>query len=106
MLKLVRVPFSDITFDPEAVGEMLTGCLQRHRKMRFAGAGATDDTLVVMFEETPFRSGSKLVLAPFRSDDPEELCAEISERYEHGFTLRSSFRIRNRSWALYEVEGE
>ena len=104
MIKIVPVSFDDILFDPGEIGEMLTGCQQRHRKMRFAGAAASDDALLVLFEEVPFRSESKIVLAPFRNEDPEEISAEISERYENGYTLRASFRMKSRTWAVYEKE--
>ena len=40
MIKIVRIPFDDILFDPEEVGEMLTACQRRQRKMRLAGAAA------------------------------------------------------------------
>lgn len=103
MIKIVRVPFDDILFDPEEVGEMLTRCQRRHRKMRFAGAGASDQVLFVLFEETACPSESRIVLAPFKNAGSDEISAEITERYEHGYTLRSSFRIQSRSWAVYEV---
>ena len=103
MTKIVRISFDDILFDPEQVGDLLTGCQQRHRKMCFAGACASDDVLIVLFEEVQFRSESKIVLAPFRSADPDEISAEIQERYEHGYTLRSSFSMKSRTWAIYEV---
>ena len=106
MTKIVRVPFDDILFDPESVGEMLTGCQRRQRKMRYAGACAADELLIVLFEEVPFRSESRLVLAPLRSAGADEVSAEILDRYEHGYTLRSSFRIRKQVWALFEVGEE
>ena len=52
MTKIVRVPFDDILFDPEAVGEMLTGCQQRHRKMKLVGACASDEVLIKRYKET------------------------------------------------------
>ena len=106
MIKIVRVPFDDILFDPEAAGEMLTGCLRRHRRMRYAGTCVSDDDLIVLFEEIPFKSDSRIVLAPFRNVDPEGITAEIQDRYEHGYTLRSSFRIRKKTWAVFEVQEE
>ena len=106
MNKTVCVPFDDILFDPDAAGEMLTACQRRRRKMRYAGACAADDMLIVLFEEVPFREESRLVLAPLRNVDPEGIIAEISDRYEHGHTLRSSFRIKKQTWALFEVEEE
>ena len=106
MTKIVRIPFDDILFDPEEAGGLLTGCQQRHRKMRFAGACASDDVLIALFEEVPFRPESRIVLAPFRSADPDEITAEIQERYERGYTIRSSFRIKTQTWALYEVAAD
>ena len=106
MIKFVRVPFDDILFDPEEVGEMLTACQRRQRKMRFAGAAAGDRSLVVLFEDAVVRPDTEIVLAPLKNTAPDELSAEISERYEHGFTLRSSFRIRDKAWALYELSPE
>ena len=106
MLKVVRLPFDDILFDPEAAGEMLTACMRRQRKMRYAGACAADDELIVLFEEVPFQSDSRLVLAPLSNFDPEGIIAEISDRYEHEHTLRTSFRINRQTWALFEVEEE
>ncbi len=106
MIKFVRVPFDDILFDPEEVGEMLTACPRRQRKMRFAGAAAGDRSLVVLFEDTVVRPDTEIVLAPLKNTAPDELSAEISERYEHGFTLRSSFRIRDKVWALFELSPE
>ena len=103
MTKIVRIAFDDILFDPEEAGELLTGCQRRLRKMRFTGACASNDVLIALFEEVPFRSGSKIVLAPFRSADPDEICAEIQERYERGYTLRASFPMKSRTWAIYEV---
>ena len=103
MTKIVRIPFDDILFDPEEAGDLLTGCQQRHRKMRFAGACASDDVLIVLFEEVHSRVESKIVLAPFRSADPDEISAELQDRYEHGYTLRSSFSMQSRTWAIYEV---
>ena len=106
MLKVVRLPFDDILFDPEAAGEMLTACMRRRRKVRYAGACAADDELIVLFEEVPFQADSRLVLAPLRNFDPEEITAEITDRYQHGHTLRTSFRINLQTWALFEVEEE
>jgi len=103
MTKTVRIAFDEILIDPEAVGEMLTGCQQRHRKMKLVGACASDEVLFVLFEEVPFRSESRLVLAPLRAVDPDGIGAEILDRYEHGYALRSSFRIRKQIWALFEV---
>lgn len=103
MLKQVRVPFDDIVFDPEEVGDMLTACLRRQRKMRFVGAAAAEKFMIAVFEDSPVRSGSRLVLAPLKNSGPEELSAEISQRFEHNYLLRSSFRIRSGFWALYEV---
>lgn len=103
MTKIVRISFDEILIDPEAAGEMLTGCQQRHRKMKFVGACASDDVLIVLFEDAPFRSESRLVLAPLRSVGADDVSAEIQDRYEHGYDLRSSFRIRKQIWALFEV---
>lgn len=103
MLKQVRVPFDDIVFDPEEVGDMLTSCMKRQRKMRFVGAAASEKCLIAAFEDSPVRTDSKLVLAPFKNPDPEEMSAEISQRFERNYLLRSSFRINSRLWALYEV---
>ena len=106
MIKIVRVPFDDILFDPEEVGEMLTACQRRQRRMRLAGAAAGDRTLIVLFEDTSVRSDTEIVIAPLKNAGPDEVSAEISERYEHGFTLRSSFRIRDKVWALFELSPE
>ena len=106
MIKIVRVPFDDILFDPEEVGEMLTACQRRQRKMRFAGAAAGDRTLVVLFEDASVRPDTEIVLAPLKNTGSDEMSAELSERYEHGFTLRSSFRIRDKVWALFELSPE
>ena len=106
MIKIVRVPFDDILFDPEEVGEMLTACQRRQRKMRFAGAAAADRTLVVLFEDALVRPDTEIVLAPLKNTGSDEMSAELSERYEHGFTLRSSFRIRDKVWALFELSPE
>ncbi|MBO4647783.1 MAG: hypothetical protein J5806_06455 [Lentisphaeria bacterium] len=106
MTKIVRIPFDDILFDPEEVGGLLTGCQRRRRKMRLAGAGTADDVLIVLFEDSAFAADSEIVLAPFRGQGPDEVAAEIQDRYEHGYTLRSSFRIRKQTWALYEVTAE
>ncbi|MBQ9336211.1 MAG: hypothetical protein IJS14_02800 [Lentisphaeria bacterium] len=103
MIKIVRVPFDDILFDPEEAGEMLTACQRRQRKMRLAGAAAADRALAVLFEDTAVRSDTEIVLAPLKNTASDELTAEISERYEHGFTLRCSFRIRDKVWALFEL---
>lgn len=103
MLKQVRVSFDDILFDPDEVGDMLTACMKRQHKMRFVGAAAAEKVLIALFEDSPTRSASKLVLAPFKSADPEEIAAEISLRFERNYLLRSSFRIQSRFWALYEV---
>lgn len=104
MLKQVRVPFDDIVFDPDEVGEMLTACMRRQRKMRFVGAAAAEKCLIVLFEDSPVKSETELVLAPFNSPDPEEVSAEISQRFERNYLLRASFRIQSKFWALYEVE--
>ena len=106
MIKIVRVPFDDILFDPEAVGEMLTACQRRQRKMRLAGAAAGDRTLIVLFEDTPVRPDTEIVIAPLKNTGSDEVSAEISERYEHGFTLRSSFRIKKQTWAVFEIQEE
>ena len=106
MLKQVRVSFDDIVFDPEEVGDMLTACMKRQRKMRFVGAAAAEKCLIVLFEESPVKSESKLVLAPLKSPDPEEISAEISLRFERNYLLRSAFRIQSKLWALYEVEAD
>ena len=105
MLKQVRVPFDDIVFDPDEAGDMLTACMKRQRKMRFVGAAAAEKVLIVLFEDSPVRSDSRLVLAPFKSADPEEIGAEISLRFERNYLLRASFRIQSKFWALYEVTG-
>ena len=106
MIKIVRVPFDDILFDPEEAGEMLTACQRRQRKMRFAGAAAADRTLVVLFEDALVRPDTEIVIAPLKNTGSDEVSAEISERYEHGFTLRSTFRIRDKVWALFELSPE
>ena len=106
MIKIVRVPFDDILFDPEEAGEMLTGCQRRQRKMRLAGAAAADRSLVVLFEDTAVRPDTEIVIAPLKNTGSDEVSAEISDRYEHGFTLRSTFRIRDKVWALFELSPE
>lgn len=106
MLKQVRLSFDDILFDPEEASDLLTNCMCRRRKMRFVGAGAADNVLIALFEDTITGSDSKLVLAPFKSSDPDTVGMEISERYERNYLLRSSFRIKSRVWALYEVVGD
>ena len=103
MIKTVRIAFDDLVFDPEAVGEMLTGCQQRRRHMRLTGAATADDVLIVLFEDSAFAADSEIVLAPFRGQGSDEVAAEIQDRYEHGYTLRASFVIRKQTWALYEV---
>ena len=62
--------------------------------------------LVVLFEDASVRSDTEIVLAPLKNTGADEVSAEISERYEHGFTLRSSFRIRDKVWALFELSPE
>lgn len=106
MNKIVRVAIDDILFDPEEISEMLTDCLYRHRKMRLAGACGLRDVLIVSFEETSVRQDSRLVLAPFRGPGPDDISAEITQRYERGFSLRSSFRAGDRVWALFEVPAD
>ena len=58
----------------------------------------------MLFEDSPVKSDSELVLAPFSSADPDEVSAEISQRFERNYLLRASFRIQSKFWALYEVE--
>ena len=102
MNKIVQVDIEDIVFDPEEVGNMLTNCLKRPRKVRLAGACDADGILVVSFEDSEERSESKIVLAPFAELGADDIASEISLRYQKGFTLRSSFRAGNTLWGLYE----
>ncbi|OQA86172.1 MAG: hypothetical protein BWY31_01508 [Lentisphaerae bacterium ADurb.Bin242] len=102
MNKIVQVDIEDIIFDPEDVGSMLTNCLKRPRKVRLAGACDTGGILVVSFEDSPERSESQIVLAPFPEPGADEIASEISMRYQKGFTLRSSFRAGDSLWGLFE----
>lgn len=102
MTKIVQVAIDDILFDPEGISEMLTDCLSRQRKVRLAGACAVDDILIVSFEDCSRRRESRIVLAPFSSDGAENMIGEIVQRYENGFSLRSSFMAGDRLWGMFE----
>ncbi len=102
MNKIVQVDIEDIVFDPEEVGEMLTNCLKRPRKVRLAGACDAGGVLIVSFEDSEERSESAIVLAPFPELGADEIASEITLRYQKGFTLRSSFRSGDVLWGFYE----
>lgn len=102
MNKIVQVDIEDIVFDPEDIGNMLTNCLKRPHKVRLAGACDAGGILVVSFEDSPERSDSKIVLAPFQDPGVDDIATEISLRYQKGYSLRSSFRAGDSLWGLFE----
>ena len=102
MNKILQISIDDIIIDPAGQSEMITeSCSRETSSMIVTGLCQVGDKLLLALEQNETEEGLKYILAPFNSENIDEIIAEISSRYFSGFSLIGGFEVKSEKWALY-----
>ena len=102
MNKILQICIDDIIIDPAAQSEMITdSCSRATSAMKVTGVCQVGDNILLAMEPDEDGEPLKYILAPFNSENIDEIVAEISTRYFSGFSLIGGFEVKAEKWALF-----
>ena len=102
MNKILQISIDDIIINPAEQSEMITeSCSRSTSAMKVTGLCQVGDRLLLALEPDEDGEPLKYVVAPFNSENIDEIIAEISTRYFSGFSLIGGFEVKSEKWALF-----
>ncbi len=105
MIRFIPVDELDIIADPEEVGDMLAQAVRRRIPMRLTSfCRAGEGSFFAVLEQTAEAVPMEFVFSPFTDCTFDTMTAEISQRYESGYTTVATFPVGSEMWGLFQRE--
>jgi len=103
--KIVKVDIRDVVVDPAGQSEMISAACRRGAGATATGLCQVGDEVFVsleMFDEDDGAESSvEYAFSPFRSENADEVVAEMKTRFFSGFSLVGGFYVGRAPWGLF-----
>jgi hypothetical protein len=101
MNKIIKLNTDNIIIDPAGQSEMITNACNHNTKMNVIGLCQSGDYILVTLEEEETFKDLTYVLAPFNTNNVDEISTEISTRYFAGFSFLGGLDVKAEKWGLF-----
>ena len=104
MNKILQISIDDIIINPSEQSDMITRACRHSGGMVVTGLVQVGERILITMEPNKTENEYSYILAPFNSENIDDITAEISTRYFSGFSLLGGFELKSSKWALFAKE--